>query len=523
MKTIYSAVIILFLPFFTTAQSGSTQKAIEKILEDVPMGISLDAFLKRHTNATLDATSESRVEYIEKGSSNGIKEITYYFGSEDNKPFYEVIVELDDEALRAKVSKQFFGEFNHPSVTDHWVIYKGDKDVLTVGWVYEAKFIYVGKVPNTSYFSESFFNLQSDFKNIDKRINKSSNASIVQQEEVKPKHKENEEIKPNTTGTLTCEDYGSAITSIFDANIKLKMAADTLQNIFPKAKLDKNSPDFRDEYRLSVNKNGLKEVLFYTAKKDNNPLYEIIFEFENADTVLRLAEIMFPNLNHPSLDNHWILNIGEKKSNGVYAVSMAWVYENRLILAGNLPHSEWDDDNSFQLPEDFVNAYFKKEGIEPQPNKTDTDNAAKTDENEATSLVVNNLIATAAKDFEGNKTELMPNKKEEYNAASFVSLGQEQAVVRKNAAGNWRLEVRFSSYATADEAKNTLENTIAFYQTLEGLEYRLVKKSDLSTANGRTYIWDIQSLDDQSTGIILKWQSYPTSNGQFGIKMELGK
>jgi hypothetical protein len=102
-------------------------------------------------------------------------------------------------------------------------------------------------------------------------------------------------------------------------------------------------------------------------------------------------------------------------------------------------------------------------------------------------------------------------------------LGQEQAIVRKNAAGNWRLEVRFAPYATSEEAKQVLENTVTFYQTLEGLEYRLVKKSDLSTANGRTYIWDIQTMDDQSTGIILKWQSYPASNGMFGLKMELGK
>ena len=102
-------------------------------------------------------------------------------------------------------------------------------------------------------------------------------------------------------------------------------------------------------------------------------------------------------------------------------------------------------------------------------------------------------------------------------------MGQEQAIIRKNAAGNWRLEVRYPSYTTSEDVKTAFENTLTFYQTLEGLEYRLVKKSDLSTANGRTYIWDIQTLDDASTGIILKWQSYPTSNGQFGIKMELGK
>jgi hypothetical protein len=155
----------------------------------------------------------------------------------------------------------------------------------------------------------------------------------------------------------------------------------------------------------------------------------------------------------------------------------------------------------------------------PKP-ANNTDNPS---DNEATSLTVNKLIAAAINDFADNKTDLMPNKKEEYDASAFATLGQEQAVIRKNAAGKWRLELRFPTYESAEAAKEAVDDTVKFYQTLEGLEYRLVKKTDLTTANGRTYIWDIHNLDDAETGVILKWQTYPTSNGQFGVKMELGK
>lgn len=519
MKSISIVSIALLMPLFIAAQNISVQKAVEKILSDLPMGMPLDDFLKKHPKAILEINDNARFEYVEKSDHKDIKEITYYFGKADKKPFYEVIVDLANETLREKVSKQLFGEFNHPTEKEHWVIYKGDKDYLTVGWTYEAKFIYAGQVPNTAYFNSDFFKVEPSFKNIDKRICKKNTAYIVEKEEVKPVEKEDEETKPNNSGVATSEQYALALATLFETNIKLKTSSDDLVNIFPEAKLDKKSPDFRDEYALSVNKNGLKQVQFYTTKKDAKILYEVILEFENADTLLRFAEKIFPDLNHPSLDNHWILNIGEKQSNGIYAVSMAWVYENRLIIGGNLPDSELEDDGSFQLPDDFVTAYLKN----IKDTKKAEENKDETSDNEATSLTINNLIADAVKDFEDKKTDLMPNKKEEYNAASFVTLGQEQAVIRKNAAGNWRLEVRFPSYASADEAKKTLDETITFYQTLEGLEYRLVKKSDLTTANGRTYIWDIQSLDDQSTGVILKWQSYPTSNGQFGIKMELGK
>jgi hypothetical protein len=416
--------------------------------------------------------------------------------------------------FRKKVTDKFFCSFNHPTVFEHWLIYKGNKDFLTVGWVYENKFIYAGKVPNTPQADQDFFNVPDDFSDTDKRIAKDENINFRKN---KVSNTEKKEADPQAE-FHKIEDYGKALVTIFESKMQLKMGGDSLKILFPKIKFNKKSPDFRNEYILSINENGLKEVTFYTTKKDKKPLYEVIFEFENADTVLYLAEMMFPNVQHPILEKHWVLSIDEKMDNGNYDVSTAWVSENRLIIAFNLPGSELEEAESFKFSDDFINGYNKKEST-----NASTDENSDTDNNVATSLTVNNLIFAAINDFTDQKTDLMPNKKEEYDASNFVTLSQEQAIIRKSAAGNWRLEVRFPSYSTSDDAKETLENTVKYYQNLEGLEYRLVKKSDATTANGRTYIWDIHHLDDAETGVILKWQAYPMSNGQFGLKMELGK
>jgi hypothetical protein len=518
---------MLCLSLFLTAQDIlQTQTIVENTLKELKAGMALADFKEKKPSAEAIKDMDFRVTMLEKINQNGLKVIAYYFDNDGKKPFYETLIAFDNEAICKETAQKLFGAPNHPTKKDKniWVIYKGDDDITTTAWTYKERLILYSQVPKSEMENDEMFNLPDDFKNVDLRPNSEQKKTTeneeksVENEEVKPDETKKKEVAPENDGTSTVEDYARELSNVFDEKFKLKMSSDTLIELFPTVKLDKNSLDFRNEYSLPINKSGLKHANFYGIKNGNKAIYEVILEFANADTLMRLAELMFPNLNHPSLENHWILNIEPKSDNGSNLVSMAWVYENKMILAVNLPNSELEKEGSFQLADDFIEAYLKQ----LNPNKTDEENTDNSD-NEATSLTVNKLIAAAAKDFEDNKTDLMPNKKEEYDASAFVTLGQEQAVIRKNAAGNWRLEVRFPVYSDAETAKGSFEKTIAFYQSLEGLEYRLVKKSDLTTANGRTYIWDIQTLDDAATGLVLKWQTYPTSNGQFGIKMELGK
>ena len=514
---LFTLIALLCLPSLSKAQTIALDKSVISLLKEVQMGMSLADFKKLKPNAVEASSSDYRFVFEEKTKYKAIPLLTYYLDKDGNQPYYEVIIDFDTEATLEKVSKKLFGEQNHPTDKKYWVVYKGTEGFLTVAWTYNSSLIISGRIPTGEYYNDEMYNLTEGFADVDMRLNKSDVFKPVNTI-VKPKKKVEKpnKIEETPSGTYTCEDYAKELTVVFETGIKIKLPADSIEYYLADAKKQASSFDFKDIYRLDINKNGAKGVSLVCDKDGNKPLYEIIFEFDNADSTRQLAEMMFGTPSHPVLDNHWVLGIGENN-----AVSLAWTYENKLIIATNLPDSEFADDDDFKLSEEFIKKFNGEEDKPVDKPVENTDD--KTTDNEATSLTVNNLIAAAAKDFEDFKTEPIANKKEEFNAEKYVTMGQDQAVIRKSAAGNWRLEIRFPTYATSEDVKTAFENTLTFYQTLEGLEYRLVKKSDLSTANGRTYIWDIQTLDDASTGIILKWQSYPTSNGQFGIKMELGK
>lgn len=514
---IFTLIALTCLSLLAKAQTIALDKSVISLLKEVQMGMSLADFKKLKPNAVEAGSSDSRYVFEEKTKYKAIPLLTYYLDKDGNQPYYEAIIDFDSEATLEKVSKKLFGEQNHPTDKKYWVVYKGTEGFLTVAWTYNASLIISGRIPTGEYYNDEMYNLTEGFADVDMRLNKSDvfkptgvvnkpNKTVVKPNKPEDKPSEN----------YSCEDYAKELATVFESGIKIKMTADSIPILLADAKKQPSSFGFKDEYRLNIGRNGAEGVTLVCDKDGNKPMYEIIFEFYNADSTRQLAEMMFGAPNHPVLDDHWVLGVGENN-----AVSLAWTFGNKMIIATNLPNTEFENDEDFKLSEEFIKKFNGGEDTPADKKVENTDD--KTSDNEATSLTVNNLIAAAMKDFEDFKTDPIANKKEEFNAEKYVTMGQEQALIRKSAAGNWRLEIRFPTYATSEDVKTAFDNTLTFYQTLEGLEYRLVKKSDLSTANGRTYIWDIQTLDDASTGIILKWQSYPTSNGQFGIKMELGK
>lgn len=504
MRTFF--FLMIFLNTFNTyAQSlVNPTKAIESILKDVKMGLPLEEFKKSHPNAKINDDASFRVIAEEVINKNNIKDLTYYFDNEGDKPFYEVIIEFSTVAVRDEVAKKLFGKFNHPLKDDHWVINYGNAGYNTVGWTYETRLIYAGQLPHSEWAEDDMFIVSNDFKPCDFRINKEDVRNTEGGEE------------SDKTGAITCETYAKEIATLFESGLKMKIPADSISAFLPNIEVSNTSLDFRTEHVLKINRNGLKEVTFYTNKKPNNTeLYELVFEFENADSTQHLAELMFGEANHPSLDNHWVIGIGPLLED-VRPVSLAWVYNNKLVFGVNFPNCELADDESFNMPSEFIEKWDNS-GMTPV-NKGDDD----TNNAETVTTQINTIIASATQDFEDLKGQEVPEKNEEYIAAIAYS-NSEQTIIRKNAAGKWRLEARFTNQSTMDDAALVYENELKTIQNLEGLEYRLVKKSDFSSANGKTYIWDVQTLDDVSTGVVLKLQLFKTSTGEFGIKFEVGK
>ncbi len=475
---------------------------ISELLKDVTMGMPLADFQKIRPAAVKTEGSDFRLILEEKIGKKGIKDITYYFDNEGNQPFYEIIVEYDNVANRDNAAEKLFGKMNHPLKNDHWVIYKGNADYLTVGWTYESRLIWAGQIPHSEWVNDDMFTLTDNFDNVDFRINKDDNPNAVVNDVV---------VNKDEPSTPTCVNYAQEIATIFNAGIDLSSPLTKVIEALPNIQKQPETMNFREDYVLTLGNNGVKQVDFIFDKDGDKPLYEMIFEFDNADSTRRLVEMMFGQPNHPSLEDYWVLAKDEK---GI--VPMIWLFENKMITAVNLPGTEFETDPNFQMPEGFKPKIEKKSADEkPEDNSEAHVEVIST-------LEMNTFIGEAVSDFEGAKGDAISGKTDQFNS-NIAFNGAEQTIIRKNTADKWRMEARFPAILDFADAQTFFESQLTAVQNLEGLEYRLVKKSYMATKNGRTYIWDVQSLDDQPLNVIVKLQLYPTSDKQFAVKIEIGK
>ena len=317
-------------------------------------------------------------------------------------------------------------------------------------------------------------------------------------------------------GTLhaqTCEEYAKEMDKIF-SGIRIGLPIDSVKAALPGIKKS-GGMDFRDEYTYKVKNNGLQEVTFYFDKDGEKPLYEIIFEFKNVDSTQQLVRLMFGEPSHPTLDDHWVLGVGE---NGI--ASLVWTFENRLILAVNLPDSELAGESSFELPQDFIDRFNGGGG--DTSGTIGADDAEAAPDDAFITLQLNSYISNALTDFENFKGAAIEGKKDEYEALLAFSHA-ESTIVRKKAGSSWRLESRLTTQPSVDEARTHFDNLKKTIESLEALEYRLVKKSEYSTNTGNTFIWDVQTLDGDPVGVIMKIQLYAAGSGRYSVKLEIGR
>ncbi|MCC6411994.1 MAG: hypothetical protein IT270_10065 [Saprospiraceae bacterium] len=316
----------------------------------------------------------------------------------------------------------------------------------------------------------------------------------------------------------TTVDYGNAFGILSSSGGQMDMGlAAAMENIKGLKKLDPVM-DFRTECLYPVNESGLNNITFYFDKDNHEPLYEIIMDFEDADTLAAFIAKDLGVSNHPRLDDHWVMSISPEGT-----AYILWRFENKLIFAANLPGTELEGDYTFELDQDFITRF--NNGTDTNTGSTEPAPAISTQElpadHEFTQLL-NQIFGQALVGFEGMKGAPLEGKKDAYLC---IIDGEEQAdvVIRKNANNSWRLDAKIGTYEgldTARDAYNALKTTI---QNLEALEYTLSKKSEYSTNTGNTYIWDVQSLDGEALGMILKLQLYASGQSTYSVRLEIGK
>jgi hypothetical protein len=100
--------LCLFLPFISVSQKFNTKSAVPKSLNQYHFGMSLDDFTRKNKSATTaEGNISFRIEYLDKQAGTGIRQVTYYFDAENNKPLYEMIIQFNDaQSLDAHCEKK---------------------------------------------------------------------------------------------------------------------------------------------------------------------------------------------------------------------------------------------------------------------------------------------------------------------------------------------------------------------------------------------------------------------------------
>jgi hypothetical protein len=314
----------------------------------------------------------------------------------------------------------------------------------------------------------------------------------------------------------TTEDYGKAFSILHTLGGEMEMSLSTAEQSWKGLKKLENGLDFRTECTYPVNENGLKELTFYFDKDKTEPLYEMILEFEHADTLAAFCAKDLGASNHPGLGDHWIMSITEEGQ-----AFIVWRYENKLVFATNLSDTELADDPAFQFDQDFIYTFNhpleEPEGDSPTQDERSADSLPADHE---FTVLLNLFIGNALSNFEALKGEPMEGKKGRFNLVIDNEL-QANALISNNGSKTWRLEAELFMNEPLEDARNNYNAIVTVIQKLEALEYQLVKKSEDSNKKGQSYIWDVSSLEGKRLGVTLKVQLYASGEDLYSVRMEV--
>lgn len=93
--------------------------------------------------------------------------------------------------------------------------------------------------------------------------------------------------------------------------------------------------NFRQEFVEEINEAGITKIIYYFDAAGSKPFYETIIIYENNkkrdEDALRL-------LGQPNFENNTEWIIGSRQD---YKIR-AWKFENKLVMAAQLPGTEWE-------------------------------------------------------------------------------------------------------------------------------------------------------------------------------------
>jgi hypothetical protein len=316
------------------------------------------------------------------------------------------------------------------------------------------------------------------------------------------------------------KDYNTAFNNAIALGFKMDMPLDTVKTLFKTGfETTPDSSDIRIVYQYDPKQYGLDNITFYFDKDGNQPLYAVFLQFSDADTLAAFCQKKLGTSDHPGMEDHWIIALD------AYGIAtLFWRDENFLVMANNLPETELFGMENFDLGKVFIAEHVAEQngGLPSEEVEMVIDSVFGPPDKELTNTI-NTIIAYALLDFEGMKDDPIPGKMNEYQALLSIGDDPENTIIRKNVNDTWRLESKIATKVSLEEAQNTYYTMQIQLENLEALEYRLLKKSEYTSNTANTYIWEIESLDGDDLGVIMKLQLYYSGDEAFSVRFEVGR
>lgn len=237
---------------------------------------------------------------------------------------------------------------------------------------------------------------------------------------------------------------------------------------------------FRYEVVETVGKDGLKGITFYFDADGDKMLYEFIVEFADEAVRVEACDKMFGPANYPDRPDHWIVGAQDN------IVSLVWAFDNKIVIAANLPGTEWDGDAMFTIPEGFeTNEHL------PPPMEWPKE------EIQRLMKSLEEQIDARANGFEKIRGE----ETDGFYACMLPLAAAEAASILKDDNDKWVISNTFVSGAT-------LENAVSWKMSMESLlELDDMAKYHLSSADNKqgfgTTIrcWNVMNKDASPVGL----------------------
>ena len=161
MTTLIYRSLFLFFSFVILVSCGTTKKAnnihakqlgyLPSEFHNTYLGMPLAAFKKSRVTAKPGKTEEFRSVFIEEFDKGDIKSVAYYFGTKEEMPLYEYVI---DYHLKEKRDAFVASNLGKPNSGEEWS-FDSNEGFKIKAWLFQNKLVVAGIIKDTEWYDET--------------------------------------------------------------------------------------------------------------------------------------------------------------------------------------------------------------------------------------------------------------------------------------------------------------------------------------------------------------------------------